>query len=163
MTHKINHCRDGFTLVELMVTVAILSILLTLAVPTMRSIIANSYASGISNEFVAALNYARSEAVKRRTNIVMCTSSNGSTCRADGNSTNWHMGWVILNGAQVMRASAQLDGGATLTGPSSITYGSTGSALANTFQLRLTHCTRSNNRDVTVGVTGRIGVSRVAC
>lgn len=163
MTCATTRSDRGFTLVELMVAVAIMSILLTLAVPMMRNIIANSYASGVSNEFVAALSYARSEAVKRRSPITMCTSSNATTCRTDGNAANWHLGWIILNGAQVLRVGEQLGGGATVVGPTSLTYQATGSAPSNSFQVRLPNCTGNNNRDVTVGVTGRVGVSRVAC
>lgn len=163
MTHIQKSRRGGFTIVELMVAVAVLSILVTLAVPTVRNVIANSYANGISNEFVAALNYARSEAVKRRSAITICSSANGSSCRADGDANNWHRGWIVLNGATVLRSSGQLDGGAQITGPSTVVYASTGTATANTFQIRLANCTSNNNRDVSIGVTGRVGVTKVAC
>lgn len=170
MTHiNLRRRGDGFTVIELMVTVLIVAILLAVGVPTMRDMVANSRANAVSNEFIAALNFTRSEAVKRRASITMCTSDTTSAtpvCRAggDANQANWHRGWIIQIAANnILRQSSALDGNLTLSGPASVVYQSSGAAAAGTFQLRIPNCTNANNRDITIGITGRVGVQRVAC
>lgn len=81
----------GVTLIELMVTVAILAILITIAAPNFQTLMLNNRLSGITNEFMGTLNFARSEAIKRGGSVSVCRSSNGSTC-----SGNWTNGWIVF-------------------------------------------------------------------
>src|SRR3569832_2509448 len=69
----------GFTLIELLVTLAIAVILLTVAVPNYQMFVANSRMASQANEVVGALSLARSEAVKRGTQVSVCASSDGAT------------------------------------------------------------------------------------
>lgn len=83
----------GFTLIELMVTIAIAAILLGIAIPNFSEVIANNRMTAVTNEAVTALNFARSEAVKRGVRITICKSSNASSCAASG---TWSQGWIIF-------------------------------------------------------------------
>lgn len=74
----------GFTLVELMVTVAIVAILVTLGVPSFIDMVKNNRISGQANDFTTALMLARSEAVRRGS--IVCVKSKGS-------EGNWSAGW----------------------------------------------------------------------
>lgn len=65
---------NGFTLVELMTTLAIGALLVTVAVPSFNSMLANNRISQLANEFVFAINYGRSEAAKLNQRVVMCYS-----------------------------------------------------------------------------------------
>lgn len=87
----------GFTLVELMVTVAVLAILLAIATPSFTSIInGNRLASG-ANELVASLQLARSEAVKRNRSVAICRSTDGATCvAAAGAAGDAWAGWITV-------------------------------------------------------------------
>lgn len=83
----------GFTLIELMVTISIAGILMAIAVPNFQTFMQNSRITTQANEFLTALNYARSEAVKRGVTVTVCPSSSPSTCAA---STNWAQGWLVF-------------------------------------------------------------------
>ena len=83
----------GFTLVELMVALAILAVLLAVAAPSYRDFIVDSRMNGEANELLTMLTFARSEAVKRNGTVSMCSSGNGTGC---ANSGNWAQGWIAF-------------------------------------------------------------------
>ena len=91
----------GFTLIELMVTVAILVILGTLAAPSLRSFFIRNTFSSIGNEFNGSVLRARNEAVSKNVCVTMCRSANADS--TDANSppvcsvnTNWQTGWIVF-------------------------------------------------------------------
>ncbi len=77
----------GFTLVELMVTIAIAAIVLGVAIPSFSSTIDSNRLTTHANELVTALNLARSEAIKRGVQV---------TVRNKGASTHWESGWYVF-------------------------------------------------------------------
>lgn len=83
----------GFTLIELMITVIVLGIVASIAVPSFISLLQTNQLSGQVNQFVGALNAARTEAIKLNRNVVLCHSSDGATCSAPSNE-GW-AGWLI--------------------------------------------------------------------
>ena len=85
----------GVTLVELMVSLAVLGVLATLTAPSFRQTIHNYRLDNYGNSLVAAARVARSEAIKRNSSVRLCPSANGSTCTTDG---QWEQGWIILHG-----------------------------------------------------------------
>lgn len=106
----------GFTLIELMVTVALAAIILTLAVPSFVGTIRDNRLVTQVNEMVSALNVTRSEAIKRGMQVTMCRSLDGTNCNTaacDTTSGNncWEKGWVIFADAN---ANGTLDSGETL-------------------------------------------------
>ena len=79
----------GFTLVELMVTVAVFAIVAAIAAPAMQSMIAAGRLSGATGELVTALQLARSEAVRRNAAVTICSSANGVNCSGSGDWSRW--------------------------------------------------------------------------
>lgn len=76
---------SGFTLIELMVTVAVLAILATLAAPSFNNLIHSNRLTGAANDLVAAFQVARMEAIRRGESVVICPSSDGAVC----SGTDW--------------------------------------------------------------------------
>ena len=76
------HKTSGFTILELMITLTIASVIMALAVPSFRDFIKNSRMSGASNDLLASLQLARTEAIKRRHSVArlcVCQSERRST------------------------------------------------------------------------------------
>lgn len=78
---------------ELMVTLAIAGILLTVTAPALSRFIESNRLTTATNEFVVAINSGRAEAVKRGFPAFLCESSTGTTCTA--NATSWK-GWIVF-------------------------------------------------------------------
>ena len=88
--------QKGFTLLELMVTLAIASILLSVGVPGFRSVIMDSRMVRDSNQFVASINLARSSAVRFQRSATVCTSANfNAVLPSCSGSSDWSQGWVV--------------------------------------------------------------------
>jgi type IV fimbrial biogenesis protein FimT len=83
----------GFTLIELLVTIALMAVLLRLAVPSFQSTMLSNKLASYSNDFVGAVQFARSEAVKRNAQITLCRSADGSTCATSG---SFEQGWIVM-------------------------------------------------------------------
>ncbi|SBV35424.1 putative pilus assambly protein [uncultured Stenotrophomonas sp.] len=73
------HAR-GFSLLELMVTVAVLAILMAIAVPGFSALINRDRLTSQANELVALVQYARSEAIRLNGRVRLCPSSDGAAC-----------------------------------------------------------------------------------
>ena len=96
----------AFTLVELMVTLAVFGILVVMGVPSFTSYTRSNRLVTETNSFVGSINYARSEAVKRRSHVTMCQSNDGATCTDAG----WATGWIVFVNTD-NDSPAQVDGG----------------------------------------------------
>ena len=95
MNHTLNK-QQAFTLLELLIVMAIASILLSVGVPSFRGVIMDNRLSDQSNAFVSSINAARSSAVRYQRNATMCPIADYEaavpTCAA---GTDWSNGWVV--------------------------------------------------------------------
>jgi len=83
--------QKGFTIIELMITVAILAIVVMIGVPSFADVIKKNQIKASLQGFSTALKYARSEGVKQSSSVTICASSDQATCTG-----NWNQGWVVF-------------------------------------------------------------------
>ena len=131
----------GFSLMELMLTLVIAATLMGVAVPAFRGLINSNRVVTQSNDIVAALNLARSEAITRNAAITFCAADSSTSTSCNTTATNW-AAWVVLNGTTLLRGGDINNYGSTLKVFASLTnntatYSSdglarTGSTLINT-------------------------------
>lgn len=86
----------GFTLIELMVVVALMAILATLAAPAMSGMVNSMRLTTAVNSLFTSLLLARSEAIKRNGRAVVCKSASGDACITSG---GWEQGWIVFHDA----------------------------------------------------------------
>ena len=162
----------GFTLVELLITIAIMAILLGIAAPAFTEAILSNKLAGYANTFVAGTSVARSEAIKRNFAITMCRSADGATCATSG---GWQQGWIVMcnsddsltcksggSGVLVLNKQEAIETGFQLTGDAyTLTFPPTGGGVTTA---NLVLCRNSpagaQERTIKVGATGRAAVAK---
>ena len=179
LIHSAPRATRGFTLIELMIAVALLAIGLALGTPYIRDAVMNVRMTGQANDLMADLALARSEAVKRNVRVALCTSTNGTTC---GGST-WADAWLVFpdlngNGTQdaatelALKSRGKLEGNNTVevcgdvgAGPRYLPYrpnGVSGTGFV-AFVICDTRTTERNGRTIDITTTGRANVTHITC
>lgn len=82
----------GFTLIELMVTIAIMAIGLAIAYPSFTGVIRSNRVATGTNTLIATFNLARTEAIRSNRGGGVCMSANGTSCTTAG---GWEQGWLV--------------------------------------------------------------------
>lgn len=167
----------GFTLMELMFTIAVAGILLAVAVPSFTGMIANNRLVSQSTEIVAAMNLARSEAIAKNATVRVCRANLESSTTCAGSAGEWDFFIVRRDTApvEVLRRGAFPDHGGSvsfesdLTGDQ-VTFTSDGLAhnglssgpLVSDNELLVcsTAATGENIRVITIGAGSRISTTR---
>jgi len=171
--------QTGVTLLELMVVLAVSAILLMIGIPSFAAFTSSSRLASATNELVSSLHLARSEAIKRNSRTVICTSATGTSCVASG---GWHQGWLVFHdvnnnavrdaGEGVILTRSAMPDGLRLTGNSHvsayISYTPTGATrtISGLWQVgTLTVCNDSDAskaaRLVIISSTGRPRTAKV--
>lgn len=155
----------GVTLIELLITVAILAILLGIAAPSFNQTIREHRITFHANNLAYGARLARTEAIKRNTEVIMCTSSDGETCSSTG---GWHQGWIIRHPSSnfvIHRQSAAQAGFAITSGFRQINFPATGigvSTVPATVPMIMMVCRAPSNEGNTVVIspTGRGSIGK---
>jgi type IV fimbrial biogenesis protein FimT len=97
------HTQNGFTLYELMITVLVIGVVLTLGIPNFGEFTKNSRITGTSNDLLSSFLVARSEAARAKSNITICAGN-----AADGCGGTFNDGWILFEDTD---GDIVLDGG----------------------------------------------------
>ena len=104
----------GFTLVEMLIAVALVAILLTIGIPSFRFVTNSNRIAAEINGLLGDMQFARSEAVKEGQAVTVCVSTDGANCATGANANAWQSGWIVsdVNG-NVLRAQPPFSGSDT--------------------------------------------------
>ena len=159
----------GFTLIELMVTIAVAATLMAIAFPSFKSSMQSNEVSTATNELLASFALARSEAIRSNAGAGICASADGASCGADWNSgwlvwTDTNSDGLITAGEPIIRYS-QARAKTTITGPAAaIVFDSRGRATGGAHNVDLKPSDGAYpERCLSMNVTGQTSVKKQAC
>lgn len=172
--------QNGFTLMELLMSIVFAAVLLALASPSFVEFNQNRRITNQANEFVSSLALARSEALKRVSRVTVCrANSTGTACAGAG---NWGDGWIVFldpdnsgtrgGGEQILKVvsalpfSNDLDGSSNVAAYVSYTSSGHSKTTAGAFQSgSFVLCDErgaTKGRTISINVTGRVRVESAA-
>lgn len=186
IVQAMKRAQTGFTVLELMLVVTIAGILLGIGIPAMGNIIRSARITGAANDVMAGLHFTRSEAIKRRNPVTLCTSTDPLAANPVCTASAFLTGWIaFVDSIPAGAPNGQRDAGETVllqhelmpatiigrstTNPLLVTYRDTGFA-SNAGGTSLVLCDERGNvssggelsaaRGILISVTGRAGVTR---
>lgn len=142
---------SGFTLVELMIVLALVGVVAVVAVPNFRQLVENNRVVAGTNSIVSALSYARLEALRHGRLVVVDARVAGA----------WEQGLTVTRGTEQLRVTEPLGNGISVTGERLEFRGNGLARAAGTYVV----CADNNlpGREISVTLGGRVQTSEVAC
>jgi len=164
----------GFTLIELIVVITILGILVGLAAPSLSEFVHSNQLITATNDLIADLNLARSEAIKQSAAAGVCKTSDGVSCSTAVSDT-WRGGWLVFAdsdnsggwsaGDLVLRAHEALATSFTIPAAAgdSVVYNRFGAIASGSGTYSLCISKIHQKRDINLSATGRLNLSSTSC
>jgi type IV fimbrial biogenesis protein FimT len=176
--------QTGFTLIELMVAVGVFGLVIVFALPNFNRMMVNNQASNLGMETITAINYARSEAVKRASRVSICPANpNEDTCLT---SSDWNKGWMMFVDTATSDSAAtpvvgtiikrwnsfsvrdqiSVKSGSTevnflrFTATGALGWKDNNSRVITTYTQK---CKGTNQSEITVNVAGMVRSTKIAC
>ena len=172
---------NGFTIIELLVTTAVIALVAAIAIPSFTEQIRNNRSITIANEFIDTVSFARAQAVSRPASISICASSDQETCTG-----NWKDGYIvfvdnaatdttvppevgtILKAIQTTRPDVEMTAAFGENDTNFIRFTSLGvlariSADPLTIKTKVTHCKGDYARSISITLAGQTTASPQDC
>ena len=170
----------GFSIIELMITVAVLGVISAAALPSLKTMIQNARLTATANDLMADIAGTKTESSKRRARVVICPNTTGvnvnTQCQASPSATSWANGWIAYVDAN---SNTTYDTGDTIVRvheamPTDVTVYSTATSLVSrpvgtitpttTFKICINGRSGTYGKLITLSVTGRTSLStNVSC
>ncbi|MCP5417855.1 MAG: GspH/FimT family pseudopilin [Chromatiaceae bacterium] len=154
----------GFTLVELMATVAVIAVILVIGVPSIANLKRSGDLTTTSQDLFSALSFARAEAIRRGENVEVGPNDTGGSW-ASGWNVGTNLGdadptnWVIYRSFPAPSTGSSV---ALTTGTSPVTFAGLGNvSTASCFDLSVSGS--SAVRSLPIALTGRVTTCRATC
>lgn len=112
---------SGFTLIELMIVITLVSVLMAIAAPSFKDFGVRQRVKSAAFDLYSALTLARSEAIKRNAQVTITKATNG-----------WQDGWTVTSGASTISTQIAYSNITITTAASSVIYGPDGRLVGNT-------------------------------
>lgn len=164
----------GVTLIELLVTLAVAAIVLTIGLPSFQNLIREARATSVTNQLLAFVHHTRSEAVRRGAPVTLCASADGTSCMTT--DPDFTQGWVVVSGypgdpgSEVLRVHQRDSNGIEINAnfgqPDALTYVASGETRAANGALlfgNLQICHSGEDRRIIISSTGRPRTTRQPC
>jgi type IV fimbrial biogenesis protein FimT len=137
----------GFTLIELLITISVAAILMAIAAPSFRDLVAGQKIKTASYDVISALVFTRSEAIKRNANVSLVQGTGG-----------WKNGWTIVTADAITVSSHEAFSGLNIAGPTgSLVYNRDGRITASaglTFDISSNVASSVQARCITIDLSG---------
>src|SRR5210317_2263852 len=137
---------SGFTLIELMIAIALVAILLATAVPALDDFTNDARQTGAIHDFISSIHLARNTAITTNSRVTMCASTSGTNCEVAG----WVSGWIVFGD---LNSNGSLDVGETIVSAAAAVDGL--NIQSGEFPVALMY--RPNGRAMTNALTGNSG------
>jgi len=158
MTNILRCPQDGFTLPELLVVVAFLSILMGVAVPSFGNMVQRNRDAAIVNQLLSDIRLARTEAIKRRVNVQVVAAAGG-----------WNDGWIVeeaVSGDDIRIAEALTNATLSTVEVTNLAFDNKG-ATNQTNNYALTYkpedCAGERQATINISIFGRVGTAWGNC
>ena len=154
----------GFTLIEVMITIAVFVILVSVAVPGFQSLVQNHRATSTANELTTTFHYARTEAVRRGLPVSVCPQD----------ASDWAQGWQVraagacatgnsLRDREALAVTIVID--ASGAGSDRVTFDGLGARLSDAIQFKVESqgCSGERAREIRIGPGGQVALRQASC
>ena len=145
-------CCRGFTLFELLMTIALAAIVLTIGLPSFSGMLARNRQHVEINALFHAIHLARKESIRRHQVMSLCPSADRRTCSG---STDWSSGWILFNNSD-RDSPPQVDPGEAVVLAHAVEESLQITANRRAFTLRATFRRATNGTIVFCDRVGRI-------